>query len=163
MPRITITLTDQQHQLFQSLTKYTGKPMSGYISDLLQASTPVLERMATVFQRIHEQQQKEKNRLASELEQVQDALEPIATNMLDQFDLFLAKVVPVSDEQADARPPRQNGVLPDGRTTAKPSSTPHTNRGDTPPHEKTPNPAPIKARRSVQSAKLLKKNKGLNS
>ena len=163
MPRITITLTEQQHQLFQSLTKYTGKPMSGYISDLLHASTPVLERMAAVFQRIHQQQQKEKNRLTSELEQVQDALEPIASNMLNQFDLFLAKVAPVSDEQADARPPRPNEVWPDGRTTAQPSSTPHTNRGDTPPHGKTPNTAPNKPRRSVRPREVLKKNKGLNS
>lgn len=137
--------------------------MSGYISDLLQASTPVLERMATVFQRIHEQQQKEKNRLASELEQVQDALEPIATNMLDQFDLFLAKVVPVSDAEADARPPRPNEVWSDGRMNAKASLAPLTNRGDTPPHHNTPNTAPNKARRSVRTREVLKKNKGLNS
>lgn len=162
MPRITITLTEQQHQLFQSLTKYTGKPMSGYISDLLQASTPVLERMAAVFQRIHEQQQKEKDRLASELEQVQDTLEPIAANMLDQFDLFLAKVVPDDNERADDLPPAHVADVPAGRPSAQPRS-PRTNRGDTPPHDKTPNPAPIKAHRSVQSAKLFKKNKGLNS
>lgn len=137
--------------------------MSGYISEMLHASTPVLERMAAVFQRLYEQQQKEKSRIVSEFEQVQDALEPIASNMLNQFDLFLAKVSPVPDEQADARPPRPNEVWPDGRTIAQPSSTPHTNRGATPPLDNTPNTAPNKPRRLVRPREVLKKNKGLNS
>jgi len=130
---------------------------------MLHASTPVLERMAAVFQRLYEQQQKEKSRIVSEFEQVQDALEPIASNMLNQFDLFLAKVAPVSDERADDLPPAHVADVPAGRPSAQTSSTPHTNRGATPPHDKTPNTAPNKARRSVRPREVLKKNKGLNS
>lgn len=160
MPRITITLTDQQHQLFQSLTKYTGKPMSGYISELLAASMPVLERMAAVFQRIHEQQQLEKKRITQEMEQAQNTLEPIAANMLDQLDMFLAKVTP-SNERADDRTHAHAAGVPYERPSAQP--TPHTNRGDTPPLDKSPKPTPNKAHRSVKSEKVFKKNQGLNS
>jgi len=162
MPRITITLTEHQYKLFQSLTKYTGKPMSGYISEMLHASTPALERMAAVFQRLYEQQQKEKSRIASEFEQVQDALEPIASSMLNQFDLFLAKVVPDDQQRADDLLPAHVVDVPASRPSATLPS-PLTNRGDTPPHDKTPNTAPNKARRSVIPREVLKKNKGLNS
>lgn len=162
MPRITITISDQQHKLFQSLSKYTGKPMSSSIAELLEAASPVLERTAAVFQRIHEQQQIEKERITTELKQAQDTLEPIAAKMLDQFDMFLNQVAPNSLERADDLPPAHVADVPAGRPSAQPRS-PRTNRGDTPPHEKTPNPAPIKAHRSVQSAKILKKNQGLNS
>jgi hypothetical protein len=162
MPRITITLTDHQHKLFQSLSKYTGKPMSGYISEMLHASTPVLERMAAVFQRLYEQQQKEKSRIVSEFEQIQDSLEPIASSMLNQFDMFLAKVVPGQAEQADDLPPAHVADVPAGRPFA-PRPSPLTNRGDTPPLDKTPKALPNKAHRSVRPREVLKKNKGLNS
>lgn len=160
MPRITITLSDQQHQLFQAVSKYSGKPMSTIITELLDAANPVLQRMATVFQRIHEQQQQERARITNELQQAQDSLEPIAAQMLNQFDLFLSKVAPDTDKQADLGKgaPACGVLLP---KSAQPA--PRTNRGDTPPLGITPKTASNKARRSVQSEKLFKKNKGLNS
>lgn len=167
MPRITITISDQQHQLFQALSKYTGKSMSSSIVEYLQAATPALERMAALFQRIHEQQQKEKQRITSELKQAQDTLEPLASSMLDQLDMFIAKVSPDLMQQAgdlnDRTAARFIEPLPAaGRPSAQPIS-PRTNRGDTPPLEITPKPASNKAHSLVKSSELLKKNKGLNS
>lgn len=160
MPRITITLSDHQHQLFQAVSKYSGKPMSTIISELLDSANPMLQRMAAVFQRIHEQQQLERARITNELQQVQDSLEPIAAQMLNQFDMFLTRVSPPTTQQADLGKgaPACGELLP---KSAQPS--PRTNRGDTPPLQITPKTASNKARRSVQSEKLFKKNKGLNS
>jgi hypothetical protein len=154
MPRITITLSDQQHQLFQAVSKYSGKPMSTTIAELLDAANPVLQRMATVFQRIHEQQQQERARITNELQQAQDSLEPIAAQMLNQFDLFLSKVAPDTDKQADLGKgaPACGVLLP---KSAQPA--PRTNRGDTPPLEITPNTAPNKARRSVRTREVFEK------
>lgn len=167
MPRITITLSDHQHQLFQAVSKYSGKPMSTIISELLDSANPMLQRMAAVFQRIHEQQQLERARITNELQQVQDSLEPIAAQMLNQFDMFLTKVSPDLMQQAgdlnDRTAARFIEPLPAaGRPSAQPIA-PRTNRGDTPPLGITPKTASNKARRSVQSEKLFKKNKGLNS
>lgn len=160
MPRITITLSDHQHKLFKSISSYTGKPMSTSISELLEAAIPVLERSAAVFQRIHEQQQREKERITSELTQVQDALEPIAAQFLNQFDMFLGRIAPEKEQDAEGKgAPVHGACLP----SATQPLTPHTNRGDTPPLGDTLKPAPSKALRSVKSAKVLKKNQGLNS
>jgi len=161
MPRITITLSEHQHKLFKSISSYTGKPMSASITELLESAMPVLERSAAVFQRLHEQKQREKERITNELTQVQDALEPIAAQFLNQFDMFLARVVP-DDSQASDRPPAASFSerQPDVLTR---SAAPRTNRGDTPPHDKSLKPASNKAQPSVKSSKVLKKNQGLNS
>ncbi len=161
MPRITITLSDQQHQLFQAVSKYSGKPMSTTIAELLDAANPVLQRMATVFQRIHEQQQQERARITNELQQAQDSLEPIAAQMLNQFDLFLSKVAPDKTQQVGDLNERTAARFTErqpasGRPLTQPIF-PRTNRGDTPPHEITPNTAPNKARRSVVTREVFEK------
>lgn len=152
-------MSDQQHKLFQALSKYTGRPMSSLISEILETTAPVLERTATVFQRLHEQQSREKDRIKLELEQAQNALEPIASQALDQFDLFLAKFTP---QQADD-PPRANAEsVPHGESFAM-RDAPPTNRGDTPPLVKTQKPATGKPSKPIKTEKILKKNRGLNS
>lgn len=124
MPRITITISDRQHELLQALSKFSGKPMSTTVSELLESTTPVMERMATVFQAIYEQRQKENERIKKNLTEAHDALEPMAMKMLDQFDMFMGKVAGA----ADCAPASPSGLQ---ATTAEPAKSPPTNRGVT--------------------------------
>lgn len=124
-PRITVTLSPRQHEVLQAFSKFSGKTMSSTIGEFLEASMPTLERMAATFQRIHEMQEKERDRIASQLDDAQSVLEPLIMQSLDQFDLFLGQV-----EQA------VGGVSASGEGAAQPVSTPLTNRGVTPTHEK---------------------------
>jgi uncharacterized protein (DUF1778 family) len=48
-PRITITLTDQQHELLQSMAGFQGGSMSAIVVDLLETALPVMERIVTVM------------------------------------------------------------------------------------------------------------------
>ena len=148
MPRITITLSDQQHDLFRALSKYTGRPMSGWISELLEASTPVLERTAAIFQRLYEQQQLQNTKIQNEMQQAQDALEPLAAQALNQFDLFLAGL------DTENRAEKGRGVHDEDERSE--GSTPHTNRGDTPPQVK---PLETPSRKASSGVKTTKKNK----
>lgn len=124
MPRITITISDRQHELLQALSKFSGKPMSTAVSELLESTIPVMERMATVFQAIYEQRQKENERIKKNLSEAHDALEPMAMQMLDQFDMFMGKV-------AGAPPARRTRPARAGRTERTAATSPPTNRGVT--------------------------------
>lgn len=49
-PRITITLTDHQHQVLSSLAKVQKVSMSSIVVDFLDSTIPVLERLAVVLE-----------------------------------------------------------------------------------------------------------------
>jgi len=122
--------------------------MSGWISELLDASTPVLERTAAIFQRLYEQQQLQNTKIQNEMQQAQDALEPLAAQALNQFDLFLAGLDP------ENRAEQGQGAC-DANERSE-GTTPHTNRGDTPPLVK---PLETPSRKAYSGVKTTKKNK----
>jgi hypothetical protein len=49
-PRITITLTDQQHAILSSLSTLQKVSMSSIVVDLLDTTLPVLERLTSILQ-----------------------------------------------------------------------------------------------------------------
>lgn len=159
MPRITITLSTEQHELYKSLSKYTGKPMSSILVELLDTARPVIERTAAVFQRIHEQQQIDRLRFTNDLKQAHDALEPLASNFLTQYDMFLNRVVENSDKK-DVLEERTaasfNEPLPASFSSSATVSTPYTNRGDTPHPKKATKPLRNKASSVVKNSKKNK-------
>ena len=124
-PRITVTLTKRQHEVLRSISENSNQPMSTFISEMLEAALPTLERMAVTFQRVKEAQQAERTRFLDSMDRAQAAIEPVVLNAVGQFDLFLASIEEaVGAGSTDARE-RAGAPVP----TAP--SAPATNRGAT--------------------------------
>lgn len=121
-PRITVTLTKRQHEVLRSISENSNQPMSTFISEMLEAALPTLERMAVTFQRVKEAQQAERTRFLESMDRAQAAIEPVVLNAVGQFDLFLASI----EEAVGAGAQRAGAPAP----TAP--SAPATNRGATP-------------------------------
>ena len=100
-PRITVTLTERQYELVKSISDNSGQTMSYFISELLENSLPVMERMAETFRKIKELQDAKKKMIAHELEKVESEIEPAIAGLIDQYDLFASEmefIAGVSDE-----------------------------------------------------------------
>jgi predicted DNA-binding protein len=76
-PRITVSLTERQHEVLRSISETSGKPISTFVSELLEMSLPTLERMATAFHKIKQAQEVERKWIVSELDKAQAAIEPV--------------------------------------------------------------------------------------
>ena len=108
-PRITITLNHRQYEVLKAISDCSNQPMSAFISELLDESLPVLERMAESFRKIKAAQDEQKKRIADELEQAQAGVEPILEQVLGQFDLFMTRVETAAGAGGEGmrkRPPR---------------------------------------------------------
>jgi len=124
-PRITVTLTKRQHEVFQSLSASSGQSMSSLIGEIIEVSMPTFERMAATFQKLKASQDHERSKIAQALDEAQSALEPIALAAVGQFDLFLGRVEAAADAgrvSAHAPAPASGGG----------TQPPSANRGVTP-------------------------------
>ena len=103
-PRITVTLTQRQHDVLRSISESSGQPMSAFLSEMLEVSMPTIERMAVTFQKIKQAQSVERDKYLQSMDETQTVLEGIAQQAMGQFDLFLAAVTEQSaqDETAPA-------------------------------------------------------------
>lgn len=153
-PRITITLSNRQHDVLRSISENSGQSMSAFVHEMLEQSLPVLERMAESFRKIKAAQDEQKKRIADDLDQAQAAVEPILAQVLGQFDLFMSRiegaaggVATVAARAGDAAAP---GTAP----------TPVTNRGVTPSPSKTRKASAGKASSRSRTANLSSKKGG---
>jgi hypothetical protein len=80
--------------------------MSTFISGILDVSMPTLERMAIAFHKIKQVQDSQRQKIASELDAVQDAIEPVVQDVVGQFDMFMAQIERSADAAivGDAQP-----------------------------------------------------------
>jgi len=124
-PRITVTLTKRQHEVLRSISENSNQPMSTFISEMLEAALPTLERMAVTFQRVKEAQQAERTRFLDSMDRAQAAIEPVVLNAVGQFDLFLASI---EEAVGTGAPVRERAGAP----VPTAPSAPATNRGATP-------------------------------
>lgn len=156
-PRITITLTERQHQLLKAIGEGSGFSMSSLVVDILEASEPVLERMAVTFQKLKKASDSQKSHLAKTLDDAQSAFEPLVAAGLNQLDMFFGQIEDVAkgsirpDEIADST----GRILP-----VTPSPSPNTNRGVTPSLIKHSKPASSKAKKVISEKKVFSKSKG---
>lgn len=153
-PRITVTLTQRQHDVLTAISANSGQSMSAFVSEMLEQSLPVLERMAESFRKIKAAQDEQKRRIVDELDQAQTAMEPILGQVLGQFDLFMNRMEDVAGASI-------GGAAGTGSGSPAPGSTPVTNRGVTPTPAPTPKPAPRKAFRGSSPKKVSSKSKGV--
>lgn len=152
-PRITITLSNRQHDVLRSISENSGQSMSAFVHEMLEQSLPVLERMAESFRKIKAAQDEQKKRIADELDQAQAAVEPILDQVLGQFDLFMTRIESAA-----------GGVgvsAPAGDTAPGAAPTPGTNRGVTPSPSKTRKASAGKASSRSRTANLSSKTGGV--
>lgn len=153
-PRITITLNPNHYRVVQSISAMTGKPMSAFIVEILDASMPTIERMAVTFQKIKNMQDESRSKFLETIDEAQSLIEPIVMEAEGQFDLFLSTVGAAADSHP-ATPKRARA--PSAGPGAKRPASPRTNRGDTPLEGKRLKASGSKASRPVQAVKVLKK------
>lgn len=142
-PRITVTLTQRQHDVLRSISESSGQPMSAFLSEMLEVSMPTIERMAVTFQKIKQAQSVERDKYLQSMDETQTVLEGIAQQAMGQFDLFLAAVTEQSAQDETA--PAERARL--GVCAAAPA--PATNRGATAPKVDKLKPKPAKASKPV--------------
>lgn len=134
-PRITVTLTKRQHEVLRAISDTSNQPMSTFISEMLEAALPTLERMAVTFQKVKMAQQVERSKFLESMDRAQAAIEPIVMDAVGQFDLFLARI----DDAAGASGDGERSAAPDASAAL---AAPATNRGATPRKGKAAVPAP---------------------
>ena len=150
-PRITVTLSQRQHDILRDISECGGQSMSAFISEILEQSLPVLERMAESFRKIKAAQDEHKKRISDDLDQAQAEIEPVLDQVLGQFDLFMTRLEKAAGAGAEQRPA-------DG---AAASQTPVTNRGVTPSPSHPPKRPRRKASGDISHAKVFsKKSRG---
>ena len=153
-PRITVTLTQRQHDVLRVISDCGGQPMSAFISDMLEQALPVLERMAESFRKIKAAQDDQKKRIVEELDQAQAEVEPVLEQVLGQFDLFMTKIEQAAGAAATGARERTGAA-------AVAYSTPVTNRGVTPSPSHPPKRPRRKASEAISSPKVSsKKSRG---
>ena len=155
-PRITVTLTNRQHDVLRVISECGGQSMSAFVSEILEQSLPVLERMAESFRKIKAAQDEQKKRIADELDQAQAEVEPVLEQVLGQFDLFMAKVESACDATETDALSIERAVSGGARAP----ETPATNRGVTPSPVKGRKSAPGKASSRFSSPRSSSKKSG---
>ena len=154
-PRITITLTERQHEILRSLSSSSGQSMSSYVVEFLDMALPTLERMAVAMQAISQSKEAQIGRIRKQLDEAQAVFEPLAALAVSQSDLFWGRI----EEAAQAGP--ETGASPaPGQRARKPKSPP-TNRGVTPTPGKPVKPKPRAASSGVRTRSPKSEKRGV--
>ena len=125
-PRITITLTDQQHALLQAMAGYQGGSMSSIVVDLLETALPVMERIVLVMKAASAAPQEMLDGLKESMERAEAQVLDQMQGHMGQLDIFVKEA---SEAAVGLAPPAQrptSKALPRRRAAAKP---PTSNRG----------------------------------
>ena len=114
-PRITLTLTDQQHAVLSKLAKAQKVSMSSIVVDLVDTTLPVLERLSTVLVNAANAPKALLDDLKRTAEQVESDVAGSHGTVMDQLDLLVSAsgAGAVRDAQAARavtapRPPTSN-------------------------------------------------------
>lgn len=130
-PRLTITLSPTLAAQLRKLSELTGNSQAGFISELLQGSSPVFDRLIVVLAAAKDAKNSMSGQIASDLRQAQQTLE-------SQLGLALGDVFDISQpvlndfETVRRRAPKASRVgapLAGDTSAALAKSTPLSNRG----------------------------------
>lgn len=150
-PRVNVTLTQNQYNVFKSLSDSSGQAMSSLIVEIIELSMPTFERMAATFQQLKKAKDADRAKMIEAFEETQSVLEPLALSAAGQFDLFLGKI----DVAISAPAKGDEGALPDAETA---SPAPPTNRGVTPTRGKRLQGSSTNGLKPVLKKEVLKKD-----
>jgi hypothetical protein len=121
-PRITITLTDKQHEVLHALAELQKVSMSSIVVELLDTSMPVLQRLVSILSAAAAAPKSVLDGLRQSLEGAEENVLGKQEEVMAQFDLLLAAV---GGGGAQARTPAPTAA-PTARKRPRP---PSTNRG----------------------------------
>lgn len=128
-PRITVTLSDNQHNLLSTLADLQSVSMSSIVADLIDSVYPALERVAVILRAAKEAPEEVKRELRKSTEDAEKLFLPAAKDLMVQLDMLM-DVAPVSkggrrtplkpalDSGKSLRPPPTNRGV---RNVSKPS------------------------------------------
>jgi hypothetical protein len=90
-PRITITLTDQQHAVLSALSQVQKVSMSSIVVDLLDTTVPVLERLLQVLQNAADAPQSVLEDLRRSMASAESEMQGSKNAVMGQLDLLVAE------------------------------------------------------------------------
>lgn len=125
-PRITITVSEQQHELLQSLASIQKVSMSSIVVDLLDTTCPVLERLLGILKAAA-------NAPKSVIEELRKSLEGAESNLLASQDQVMGSLAEFESVAAGEGVPRTplgaGGASSPAKPAARKPRPPTSNRG----------------------------------
>lgn len=119
-PRITITLTDQQHSILSTLAGLQKVSMSSIVVDLLDTTLPVLQRLTSILSNAATAPQDLLDELRRTAESAENEVSGIAPHVLGLLDEM---------EQLSSAPAAVPGRLRHGAAAGAEDRPPTSNRG----------------------------------
>lgn len=108
-PRITITLTEQQHQVLSSLSRHQKISMSAIVVDFLESTMPVLERLSEVLEHAANAPQSVRDQIRQSAEDAEKEYGHLPAKIQDQLALMSSFVSLEPAEAGDTNPPPLTG------------------------------------------------------
>lgn len=117
-PRITITLTEHQHEVLHRMSKLGGDSMSAIVVDMLDTVLPMLERVVATMQAAADAPKEVKESMKASFGKAEQEVLPQLELLMGQLDgLFVPAGVSAL------------AGAPAGSSNPKPSRPPTSNRG----------------------------------
>ncbi len=124
-PRLTITLQPSLAAQLRRLSELTGNSQSALISELLDGSAPVFDKLITVLEAAHLAKDSIKGSIATDMKAAHEKLETQLGLALETFDEGSQSLL----DAAEAIQRRRRGVSRKGRATAPPAHAGLVTRG----------------------------------
>lgn len=127
-PRITITLTPEQHTVLSEMSGETGQSMSSIVVELVESAVPVFVRVVKLVREAKTAHESVKRGIREATEEVQSRLMPINAEALLNLDMFeeeVRRMIGAGGGEASAR----GGVPPTGGEVVEMVKPPSSNTG----------------------------------
>lgn len=129
-PRLTITLEPKLAAQLRKLSELTGNSQSKLISELLEGSTAVFDRLIAVLTAAKDAKESMRGKLAGDMEAAQGRMEKQLGLAMDDFNTLTGDLLAEAEAiQRRARRTRGGLPAPSGRVPAARRATPLSNRG----------------------------------
>jgi hypothetical protein len=135
-PRISVTLQPALAAILRELSALSGNSQSALIAELLEQSTPILERVVTVLRAASTIKGQANAEIAASLEAAQTRLETQLGLQLGEFDEGTRPIL--EEAEAIRRRRSRTGTRPSQAEPPAAQKTPVSNRGVTPLHRRRP-------------------------
>lgn len=145
-PRITLTISEQQHELLQSLAELQKVSMSSIVVDLLDTTMPVLARLVSILKSAAEAPQSVLDELRKSLDVAESDALGKKDSVMGQLDLLLAAAAGPGNARE-----RAPGLA--AKFAPKKAGPPATNRGVRIPPSNTHKPSAHAASKPVGKVK----------
>lgn len=157
-PRLTITLKPSLAAQLRTLSELTGNSQSSLISELLDGSGPVFDRLIAVLQAAKVAKDSMKGKLIEDMDRAQQQIEGAFGLALDSFDTGTKSLF--DEVEVVTRRARKGALAGEGSGRGAAQPTPLSNRGVRLDPKATKSIAHSRSPVRKRSAKVLPKNRG---